>query len=85
MDRSLVLVPEEMTIDAVITRVDPAADEPSPERRIAHVEHDVPGPVPVEKIGVSFEAVREVVEAEPFKDRFVGRSGWPAKRISPAG
>src|SRR6266498_104997 len=71
----LVLVLGEMTIDAVITGVDPAADEPSPERRIARVQHDVPGPVPVEKIGVLLEAVREVFQTESFKDCFVGQVG----------
>src|SRR5260370_9235818 len=64
-----------MAIDAVVTGVDSAADEPSPERRIARVERDVPGLVPVEKIGVLLEAVREVVETESFKDRLVGQVG----------
>ena len=72
VDRRLVLVLGEMAIDAIITCVDPAADEPSPERWIARVEHNVPDPIPVEKIGVLLEAVREVVETESFKDRFVG-------------
>ena len=64
-----------MAIDAIITGVDPAADEPSPEWRIARVERDIPDPVPVEKIGVLLEAVREVIETESFKDRFVGQVG----------
>ncbi len=75
VDRGLVLVFSEMAIDAVVTGVDSAADEPSPERRIARVERDVPGLVPVEKIGVLLEAVREVVETESFKDRLVGQVG----------
>jgi hypothetical protein len=75
VNRRLVLVLGEMTIDAVITGVNPAADEPFPERRIARVERDVPGPVPVEKIGILLEAIRKVIEAESFKDHFVGHVG----------
>src|SRR6266849_2351629 len=75
VDRRLVPVPGEMAIDAVVTGVDSAADEPSPERRIARVERHVPGLVPVEKIGVLLEAVREVIETESFKDRLVGQVG----------
>src|SRR5262249_600337 len=75
VDRRLVLVLAEMAIDTVITGVDSASDEPFPERRIARVERDVPGPVPVEKIGVLFETVREVAETESFKDRLVGQVG----------
>src|SRR5229473_6635813 len=41
VDRRLVLVLGEMAIDAVVTGVDSAADEPSPERRIARVERNV--------------------------------------------
>jgi hypothetical protein len=72
VDRCLVLVLGEMAIDAIITGIDLAADEPFPERRIARVQRDVPGPIPVEKISVLLEAVGEVVESESFKDRFVG-------------
>jgi hypothetical protein len=75
VDRRLVLVLGEMAIDAIVTGVDPAADEPSPERWVARVERDVPGPVPVEKIGILLEAVREVVETESFKDAFLGQVG----------
>jgi hypothetical protein len=75
VDRGLVLVLGEMAIDAVVTGVDSATDEPPPERRIARVERDVPGLVPVEKIGVLFEAVREVVETESFEDGFVSQVG----------
>jgi len=72
VDRRFVLVLGEMAIDAIITGIDPAADKPSPERRIARVEREVPDPGPVEKIGVLLEAVRKVVETETLKDRFVG-------------
>jgi len=75
VDRGLVLVFSKMAIDAVVTSVDSAADEPSPERRIARVERNVPGPIPVKEIGVFLEAVREVVETEPFKDLVVGQVG----------
>src|SRR5215468_237493 len=40
VDRSLVFVLGEMAIDAIMTRVDPAADEPPPERRIARIERN---------------------------------------------
>ena len=42
VDRRLVFVLGEMAIDAIITGVDPAADKPSPERRITRVEREVP-------------------------------------------
>ena len=73
VDRGLVLVPGEMAVDAVIAGIDTAADKPLPEWRRARVERDVPGPVPVEKIGIFLEAVREIVEAEPVENRFVGQ------------
>jgi hypothetical protein len=75
VDRSLVLVLGEMAIDAIITGVDSAADEPSPERRIARVKRDVPSLVPVEKIGVLFEVVRKVVETESVEDPLVDQVG----------
>jgi hypothetical protein len=75
MNRRLVFVFGEMAIDAVIAGVDPAADKPSPEGRIARIKRDVPRPVPVKKIGVLLEAIREIVETESFEDRFVGQVG----------
>ena len=71
VDRRLVLVLGEMAIDAVVTGVDPAADEPSPERWIARIKRDVPGPVPVKKVSVLLEAVRDVIQTESIKDCFV--------------
>ena len=75
VDRRLVLVFGEMAIDAVVTGIDPAADEPSPKRRIARIKRDVPGQVPMKKIGVLLEAVRDVIETESIKDRFVRQVG----------
>ena len=72
---SLVLVLGQMAIDAIVTGVDPAADEPPPERRIARVQRDVPSLVPFEKIGVLLEVVGEVVETEAVEDFPVGQVG----------
>src|SRR6185312_2474132 len=81
VDRRLVLVLGEMAIDAIVTGVDPAADEPSPEWRIARIECDVPGPVPVKEIGVLSEAVRDIVETETIKDRLVYQVGLRDKSL----
>jgi hypothetical protein len=75
VDCRLVLMFGEMAIDAVITDIDSAANKPSPEWRIAGVERDVPGLVPVEKVGVLLEAVWELAEGESFEDRLVGEVG----------
>src|SRR5262245_37472529 len=75
MDRRLVLVLREMTIDAVVTDIYSAADKPFPERRLAGVERDVPGLIPIEQIGVFLEAVRKIFETEPVKYFRVGQVG----------
>ena len=75
VDRGLVLVLGKMSINAVVTGVYSAADEPSPERRIARVERDVPPLVPVEKISVFLEAVRKAIKIKSFKDCLVGQVG----------
>src|SRR5262245_65872391 len=75
VDRRLVLVLGEMAIYAVGAGGDPAANEPSPERRIARVERDVPGFAPIEKVGVLLKAVRKSVESEPLEHRLIGQVG----------
>ena len=75
VDSRLVLVPGEMTIDAVVTDIYSAADKPFPERRFAGVERDVPGLIPVEQIGVFFETVWKIFETEPVKHFRVGQVG----------
>src|SRR5262249_20747851 len=56
-----VIVFGEMTINTVIRGVEFSADEPFPEGRLRGVEGFLPLLVPVEKIGVSVEALREVL------------------------
>src|ERR1035441_7816797 len=64
-----------MPVDAVIAGVQPAADEPLPEGRVAGVQRGVPGRVPAEQVRVLLEAVRETLLAEPLKDGRVGGVG----------
>jgi hypothetical protein len=55
-------------IDAVDAGIQPAADKPLPERRVAGVEHRLPLGIPGEKIGVFLEAVGKVLLAESLED-----------------
>ena len=79
VNRRLVLVLGEMAIDTVITGIDSTADKPFPERRMAGVERNIPGLVPVEEIGVLLEAVWELVEAESVEDSRVFQVGLSDK------
>src|SRR3989449_11739954 len=79
----LVPVLGEMTVHAVVRRVDLAADEPLPERRVAGIEDRVIWLEPGQHVRVFFEAVGKLGEAELFKDRSEerrvgkeGRSRW---------
>src|SRR6266511_1948317 len=60
-------------VDAVVTGVQPAADEPLPERWVAGVQGGVPVGVPGEEVRVLLEALGKALLAEPFEDRRVGR------------
>src|SRR5208337_4684179 len=60
----LVAVLGQVPIDAVVAGVDLAPDEPLPARGVARVQGRVPVLVPFEQVGVLFEAVQEVVQAE---------------------
>src|SRR5207244_2680928 len=50
----------QVPIDAVVRGVQPAADEPLPERRIVRVERGVPVLVPSEQVSILLEALREI-------------------------
>src|SRR5271157_5478765 len=67
----LVAVLGEVPIDAVVAGVDLASDEPLPARGVARVQGRVPVLVPFEQVGVLFEAVREVVQAEALVNLLV--------------
>ena len=54
----------QVPVHAVVARVDLAADEPFPERRVAGVEHGVIGLEPGQHVRIGLEAVGEAVEAE---------------------
>lgn len=75
MDRGLVLVFDEVAIDAVVAGVDPAADEPAPERRVAGVERRLPVLVPVEKVRELLKALGEFVKGKALEDAGVGQVG----------
>ena len=64
----LVAVLLQVTVDAIVRRVDLAAHEPLPERRVAGIEDRAIGLEPRQHVGIRFEAVRELVEAEPLED-----------------
>jgi hypothetical protein len=63
----------EVAIDAVDGRVQLAADEPLPKRRVAGVEDRVPLGIPREQIRVLGEALGEALLAETLEDRRVVR------------
>src|SRR5208283_4354579 len=69
--RRLVAVPAPVPVDAVVAGVELATDEPAPERRIAGVQHGLPGFVPGEQVGVFGETVREILLREPVQYRRV--------------
>jgi hypothetical protein len=75
MDRRLVLVLGEVSIDAVVAGVDLAADEPAPEWRVAGVERPFPVPGPVEQVCKLLEALAEPVEGKTLKDTVVCQIG----------
>jgi hypothetical protein len=56
-----------------------AAREPFPARCIAGIQDGVPVFIPVEEIGVFFEAIRKVVQAEPFINVGIGHIGLSNK------
>src|SRR5207302_9753767 len=74
-ERGLVLVLREVPVHAVVARIEPAAHEPLPERRVTGVERGVPVLIPGEEIPILPEALREAVEAEAFHDPRVGEVG----------
>ena len=78
-ERGLVLVLREMPVHAVVARVEPAAHEPLPERRVGGVQRGVPVLIPGKQIGVLPEALRKAVEAEAFHDPRVGEVGLADK------
>src|SRR5579859_2995734 len=68
-----------MAIDAVVTRVQPTADEPLPKRWVACVQRCVPIVVPGEQIRVFLEALRKVLFAESLKNTRIACIGLPNK------
>ena len=62
--RRLVGLGREVAVDAVVTGVEPAPDEPLPKRRVGGVESGMPVRVPVEQVGVLPEALGKALFAE---------------------
>jgi hypothetical protein len=58
-----------MAIDAVVRRIDLAADKPLPAGRVARVERRVPVLIPIEEVGVFFKTFGKVVQAKAVVDR----------------
>jgi len=73
--RRFVLVLGEVAVDAVVTSVEFAADEPFPERRVAGIERFAPGFVPIEEGGVMVEALRKMSFAELLDEGGIGKIG----------
>src|SRR6266496_6601678 len=74
-DRRLVRARHCMPVHAVIRRIQPAADKPLPEWRVAGVQRRVPWPVPGEQIRVLLEAAGEFVLGETLEDGGVSSVG----------
>src|SRR5205823_4262286 len=72
-ERRLVAIGGQVAVDAVVTGVQPAADEPLPERRIARIQRRLPVRVPGQQVGVLLEALGEVLLGETLQDRGVAR------------
>src|SRR6516225_1404518 len=64
-----------MAINAVVTGIEPTADEPSPEGRMTGVKRYIPALVPVEESRVLLKAFRKLVEAEAVEDTRVLQVG----------
>src|SRR5262249_17950177 len=79
MNSSFILVLLKVPVDAIVARVDLAADKPLPERRVTGIESRFPIPIPVQKIGVLFETFGKALQAEPLIDTFVCQIGLPDK------
>jgi hypothetical protein len=76
-DRGLVLELRKMAIDAIVSDVQSAADEPEIERGVAGVEGRGPVLIPVKEIGVLAEALGELVEREALVDIGIDEVGLP--------
>jgi hypothetical protein len=57
-----------MPIDTVVAGIEPSADEPLPEWRIAGVQRGVPVAVPRQQVGVCAEALGKVFLPESESD-----------------
>jgi hypothetical protein len=69
VDGRLVLVLGQVAVHAVIRGVDLAALEPFPAGRVAGVQDIIPVFVPVQQVGIFFEAIGKVVKAKTIIDR----------------
>jgi hypothetical protein len=78
MDGGLVFVLGQMAVDAVVAGIDLAALEPFPAGCVAGIENLIPVFVPVQQVGILFEAVGEIVQAETFVNGF-DPSCWPGR------
>ena len=72
-ERRLVGAGLQVAVDAVDARVQPTADEPLPERRVAGVQGRLPLGIPGEQVGVLLEAVGKLLLAESLEDGGVVR------------
>ncbi len=83
-DGGLVRPALQVAVDAVVAGVEPPADEPLPEGRVAGVERGVPVAIPAEQVGVLPEALGEVVLPESIQDgrvRGVGLADEARRRL----
>ena len=71
VDRCLVLIVLEMSIDAIIRGIEFTTDKPFPKRRIACIQCLLPILIPVQHVRILFEALWKVLHAEPFINGFI--------------
>jgi hypothetical protein len=69
MESCLVFVFGKVPVNAVVADIELAADKPFPEGGITGIKGGMPGLVPIQKISILPETVREIIQAEPVINR----------------
>jgi hypothetical protein len=69
---SFIPIPIKMSVNAIVGGINLAADEPSPERRVARIERFLPVFVLGQEIGALLKALGKIVDAKALMDLRIG-------------